>query len=494
MSACHKNISLLYILIHLGIGCIAQDTARTEPSPQCELKSREHAQASSFMRAYHQKDYLQAQSWMAKLLESHPDLLLHETWTRPIAETYARTQKLLDIEPQLLEYIAEHYNEIKAYYYQNLLYNAQTEKNKEYKRSDQKKIKQAILGSNSEASEYRISMPITQNEMLLSRREKVEEICYKLHYQNEEWSDPKLLDFMEINEGTLSAASIDAIGRYLLFTECMNRNWQPMAGGGCDIFFSTLQDKEWSAPVKFGAGINTPAYEGHAFLSPDHQYLFFSSNRDGGYGGLDIWYSTWNSALWSEPINAGPEINSSQDEISSYLSMDGRRFYFASDRNDDFDLFVSDFEDGRFSLARNLGPEVNSSQDEISMLPLDELQEIIVSRGSLKHAQPFDFVALPYELQKNTSLRRSISGQTLYSTNLDTDFMECGIWKDMTLLAPRKFNNPGNGWYLWNLDQEEFPTMMSFRNLDTHRDVSVFLPYKKYRMAREIEWNFLLLY
>src|SRR5947209_12054817 len=74
-------------------------------------------------------------------------------------------------------------------------------------------------------------------------------------------------------------------------------------------------------------------WEGHPSLSADGTILFFASRRPGGYGGCAIWYMRFNlngSGRWEGPYNAGPKVNTPNDEISPYLYPDGRTLYFSS--------------------------------------------------------------------------------------------------------------------------------------------------------------------
>ena len=62
---------------------------------------------------------------------------------------------------------------------------------------------------------------------------------------------------------------------------------------GCDLYMSyrLARDSAWTTAQPFGSTINTPAYEGMPSLSPDNRELYFVSDREGGYGGYDIWIS-----------------------------------------------------------------------------------------------------------------------------------------------------------------------------------------------------------
>ena len=97
--------------------------------------------------------------------------------------------------------------------------------------------------------------------------------------------------------------------------------------------------------------------------------ILFSSKREGGFGGYDLYVTQLKNDRWTEPHNLGPNINSPYDEISPFLANDGRKLYFSSNNNKSiggFDVFHSIFlpEQFNWSPAENLGMPVNSGNDD----------------------------------------------------------------------------------------------------------------------------------
>jgi len=102
----------------------------------------------------------------------------------------------------------------------------------------------------------------------------------------------------------------------------------------------------------------------------DENTYLYSSKRKGGYGGYDLYIVRRDSGIWSEPINLGPEINSSFDELTPYITNNGSKLYFSSNRLNSmggFDVFESDFglETNVWSQPRNLGLPINSPRDDV---------------------------------------------------------------------------------------------------------------------------------
>lgn len=165
----------------------------------------------------------------------------------------------------------------------------------------------------------------------------------------------------ERNEGTVS---LSADGQYIFYTAC-NR---PGARGSCDIYLSKLDGDTWSEPINLGAPVNTASWESQPSLSFDGRTLYFSSNRPGGFGEYDIWYTTFRNGRWTPPVNAGPEINTPDDEQSPFIAKDDQTLYFNSNGHPGMggtDLFFSRRgADGRWEKPVNMGYPINSEKDE----------------------------------------------------------------------------------------------------------------------------------
>ena len=101
--------------------------------------------------------------------------------------------------------------------------------------------------------------------------------------------------------------------------------------------------------------------------------LFFVSNRPGGQGGMDIWYSILGSdGRWGKPVNPGKSINTAGDEFSPYLYFTGRTLYFSSNGRESFgghDIYVTRMNtDTTCTTPENLGPPVNTPSDETGLV------------------------------------------------------------------------------------------------------------------------------
>lgn len=150
-------------------------------------------------------------------------------------------------------------------------------------------------------------------------------------------------------------------GRRMFFTACKRED----VIGVCDIWEAQIEGHEIKEVKPILGHPNSEKWESQAAISCDGRTLYFSSIREGGLGGADIWYSKkMLNGNWSPPMNMGPSINTPQDEESPFISNDGRTLFFTSTGHlslGDQDIFMSFLnEKGVWELPTNLGPEINS--------------------------------------------------------------------------------------------------------------------------------------
>ncbi|MCC7438801.1 MAG: PD40 domain-containing protein [Armatimonadetes bacterium] len=111
------------------------------------------------------------------------------------------------------------------------------------------------------------------------------------------------------------------------------------------------------------------SWDAQPALTPDGRTLYFASTRPGGYGGADLWVSQLGSnGNWSEPKNLGPGINTPCDELSPWVSGNGRWLYFASMGHQTvggYDLFRAPISNNQLGGVQNLGKPINTPRDEI---------------------------------------------------------------------------------------------------------------------------------
>ncbi len=143
-----------------------------------------------------------------------------------------------------------------------------------------------------------------------------------------------------------------------------------------NLYYSRLEDGLWLPAVKLGENICTKYWESHACFSKDGQSLYFTSNRKGTYGGLDIYVSQKQAdGSWGPAQNLGATINSPYNEESPYISEDGQTLYFSSYGHYNmggYDIFYSKKNsDGSWGEPVNIGYPINTTDNDLHFQPIN---------------------------------------------------------------------------------------------------------------------------
>lgn len=140
------------------------------------------------------------------------------------------------------------------------------------------------------------------------------------------------------------------------------------ADTGVEICTSQRSDARWSAPVRLDVSADTLSSYGHPAVSPDGTWLYFTSDRPGGYGGKDLWRVSLKERA-SVPENLGDFINTPGDEMFPYVR-DDSVLYFASNGHaglGGLDIFRAEMQPSGSWLVTNMGVPVNSSADDFGI-------------------------------------------------------------------------------------------------------------------------------
>ncbi len=235
------------------------------------------------------------------------------------------------------------------------------------------KIKNMGPSINSDKDEYWPGMPFSGDRFVFTRRlggtenALLQEDFYMSDLNDSLWGKaypaPGEINTPE-NEGTLS---VKADGSALYYTRCN----QPGGLGSCDLYVSDLDGRGWKRGSNLGSPVNGSAWDCQPAISGDGHTLIFSSSRQGGFGGKDLWVSYLKQGKWSVPKNMGPAINTREDDGAPFLHYDGATLYFSSLGHPGFggsDIFMSRLgADGQWSTPENLGSGLNSPDDEFGL-------------------------------------------------------------------------------------------------------------------------------
>jgi hypothetical protein len=174
------------------------------------------------------------------------------------------------------------------------------------------------------------------------------------------WQDPVEIT-TELNAGedcSTCALNADGTELFLYKTDIFDGN----------IYSSKYVNDKWTPIQKLNRNINTKFYESHASVSADGKKLFFTSNREGGQGGLDIYMSEKDaSGDWGVAVNLGTAVNTPYNEDNPFLTSNDSLLYFCSEGHSSmggYDNYRSRKLGNEWKKPENLGYPVNTTDDD----------------------------------------------------------------------------------------------------------------------------------
>lgn len=181
---------------------------------------------------------------------------------------------------------------------------------------------------------------------------------------NGEWATPQNIGANINTDGHDASIALSADGTQLFIYK---------DDGAGDIYYCKQRsDGTWSKPLPIEGSVNSRAsYENAAAVSPDGNTLFFASNREGGYGGLDLYMVKMNDkGFWGKPTNLGAVINTPEDDEGPFMDFDGITLYFSSRAHKGmggYDIFKTYYDSTRAEWTEpiNMGYPINTANDDI---------------------------------------------------------------------------------------------------------------------------------
>ncbi|MFL5754212.1 MAG: tetratricopeptide repeat protein [Bacteroidia bacterium] len=239
------------------------------------------------------------------------------------------------------------------------------------------KIEHLDSNVNSKVSEY---APFEFDSILYfsslrfsNDRDKANNINYNKLYtstnRNEKWMKAKALDSLFNKNGIHTANTcFNKTLTTVYVTRCQQLNASTF---NCGIYYSEYKNNSWSELQALPQLINSSGNNTQPNVGEikNEEYLFFSSNRSGGEGGMDVWFSKINKdGTYDAPVNAGKKVNSVEDEITPFFVSANQTLYFSSTWHKGlggFDIFKSLYKDGKFGEPENAGYPINSPLNDI---------------------------------------------------------------------------------------------------------------------------------
>jgi tetratricopeptide (TPR) repeat protein len=291
----------------------------------------------------------------------------------------------------------------------------------------------------------------------------------------------------------------------IMFSKKINGKWQPpveitarlKAGNDCsscslnsdgtmlylyktdnfdgNIYSAQYVNGSWTPIKKLNKNINTRFYESHAAISSDGKKLYFTSNRDGGYGGLDIYVSAIDSTgEWGPAKNLGKTINTIYNEDTPFITLNDSLLYFSSEGHSGmggYDIFRSRYSGRGWDDPENMGYPINSTADDRFFQPFNNDQNGYYSMTSDHNTEEIYYLTLTdprlnrvFELSGNYRLKDTIvrydeSNSIYLIDKASGDTLDTGYPDDQTghynfLVTPGKFRivGTGPGYYPQSID------------------------------------------
>lgn len=223
---------------------------------------------------------------------------------------------------------------------------------------------------NSEDAEF-APFPASDNHLYFTSFSEGTAKIYTADPTNSGWTSPKSLNVRSTEKDHYGNCTFTPDMQKMYFTQC---DVDKDGTSKCHIYALEKDGGMWKDPIKLSKTINDAgvnATHPAVFVSGEQEYLYFASDRVGGHGGMDIWYSVKNIGespdKFSQPVNLGKTINTAQDDITPFQAPDGT-FYFSSNGHPNiggFDVFKTQKNGNNWATPQNMGLPVNSSTDDM---------------------------------------------------------------------------------------------------------------------------------
>jgi len=204
----------------------------------------------------------------------------------------------------------------------------------------------------------------TSKETAVAEPKESDEDIYYTERTGTTWGAPVKLPEPLNTDNNDGAACFSADGQLMVFGACGLAD----GVGSCDIYTSMLENGRWTNPRNLGNVVNSANWDAQVNISSDGSRIFFSSNRPGGYGDTDLYYVERNQfGEWGPPVSLGGTVNTPFYEYAPFFSQDGKTLYFSSNGHPGFgglDIFKTTFDNGKWSIPVNMGKPLNTAKDD----------------------------------------------------------------------------------------------------------------------------------
>ncbi len=328
---------------------------------------------------------------------------------------------------------------------------------------------------NSDASDYGPALSSTRSILIFTSKRDADylgvdpvqnEDLYISREEDGYWSPATVIRGINSNYNEGSAC-ISRDGKTLFFARCNS----PDSYGDCDLFVSTLgADSTWSRPKNLGENINSVAWDSHPSLSHSEDTLYFASDRIGGFGLSDLYYSVRSDDGWSNARNMGPILNSRGSEVSPFYHYIDDVLYFSSNGHNlnfgEFDIYKAYYQEDMWQEPQNIGPLVNGEGSEFYFTIDANSEDLFYARSEGNQMANLDLYSFPLPMGAQPLANTKVTGSLLNEENgkpfkgiVSIIDLDNGIEVAPKFLRPDgsfEFNLINNNNYLLILQGDEF--------------------------------------
>ncbi|MGK7397155.1 MAG: OmpA family protein [Candidatus Cyclobacteriaceae bacterium M3_2C_046] len=230
------------------------------------------------------------------------------------------------------------------------------------------------------------------------------------------WDEAQPLESInsQYNEGS---ACISRDGKTIYFSRCH----APDCYGNCDIFSAELQaDSTWGHVKNLGINVNSKSWDSHPSLSHTEDTLYFASDRIGGFGLADIYFTyKLKNGEWATAQNAGPMINTRKNEVSPFYHPEYDILYFSSNGQllnfGEFDIFKSYRRGSYWTDPKNIGPLVNGPGSEFYFTIDSKSWYLFYAKSAKDNMENLDLYSFPLPMEAQPLATTKVSGSLMDS-------------------------------------------------------------------------------
>lgn len=273
---------------------------------------------------------------------------------------------------------------------------------------------------NSELSDYAPALSSNDDALIFTSKRNShargfdpvydEDLFYTTN-EFESWGDAKEFEGVntKYNEGS---ATLSKDGNTLFFARCN----APNGLGDCDIYWAQKQENgTWTNVQNLGRNVNSVSWDSHPSLSHSEDTLYFASDRLGGFGMSDLYYTVKDqNNQWKKALNLGPIINTRNSEVSPFYHHIYEVLYFSSNGQNlnfgEFDIYKSYHEGSNWGEPKNIGPLVNGPGSEFYFTIDSKSEDLYYARSVEDNMNNLDLYSFPLPMEAQPGANTPVFG------------------------------------------------------------------------------------